>query len=93
MHRIAKALADKRRFEILSAISTCEDTPCRSLVTRFPISQATVSHHLKELTAAGLVEVHREGQARFYCLRKAVLAEYLDAVQGKLGCEGAGVKR
>jgi ArsR family transcriptional regulator len=87
MQRIAKALSDQRRFELLSAIAAREETPCRTLVERFPISQATISHHLKELTTAGLVDVRQEGQARFYRLRQVVLCEYLETVRSRLGCE------
>jgi ArsR family transcriptional regulator len=75
--RIGKALADHRRFEVLEAIARQEELPCKALVERFPIAQATVSHHLKELYAAGLVAVRQEGQCRYYRARPDVLVEYL----------------
>ena len=75
--RIGKALADYRRFEVLEAIAAREELSCKALVERFPISQATVSHHLKELYTAGLVGVRREGQSRYYRARPDVLVEYL----------------
>jgi ArsR family transcriptional regulator len=59
--RIAKALSDPRRFSMLEAIGA-NDCPNQSLCQDFPVSKATVSHHLKELVQAGLVETEREGQ-------------------------------
>lgn len=82
--RIAKALADDRRFEILEAIAGAEELSCKALVERFPIAQATVSHHLKELYTAGLVSVRQEGQMRLYRSRPEVLEEYLAQLDRRL---------
>lgn len=62
--RIAKALADPRRFALLETIASAEDDSCPygKLCDRFPVTKATISHHLKELVQAGLVESEREGQ-------------------------------
>lgn len=61
--RIAKALADPRRFKLLETISrTKDECPYQKLCGVFPITKATVSHHLKELVSAGLVETERDGQ-------------------------------
>jgi ArsR family transcriptional regulator len=66
---IAKALADPRRFEILRHIAAQEScTGCADLLASFPITPATMSHHLKELESAGLIETERVGKflrARF----------------------------
>jgi ArsR family transcriptional regulator, arsenate/arsenite/antimonite-responsive transcriptional repressor len=40
------------------------------------VAQATVSHHLRILTDAGLVSARREGQFGFYSLRSAALEEH-----------------
>lgn len=82
--RIAKALADPRRFEILATIAACDEAPCKQLVEEFPVSQATISHHLKALADAGLIEPRREGQCGFYRARPGALAEYLDEVARRL---------
>lgn len=84
--RIAKALADPRRFEILETIAGCSEVPCKQIVESFPVSQATISHHLKELATAGLIEVRREAQCSHYRPRHGVLAEYLAEVSRRLGC-------
>lgn len=75
--RIAKALADPRRFELLEMIASDTEVACKAMVEVFPVSQATISHHLKELTTAGLIEVRREGQAGFFRVRQGVMDEYL----------------
>lgn len=76
--RTAKALADPRRFEILEAIAATEESACSVLVEQFPISQATVSHHLKELANADLITVRREGQHCYYHFCSEVLEEYIE---------------
>jgi ArsR family transcriptional regulator len=74
--RIAKALADPRRFALFEAIATSEDYPCQRLCHDFPVTKATISHHLKELVRAGLVEADRQGQYMSYRVRREVLAAY-----------------
>lgn len=83
--RIAKALADPRRFEILEVIAAGEEMCCGAVVERFPVAQATVSHHLKELTDAGLVETRQEGQFKMLRARPEVLAEYVEHLQRRVG--------
>jgi len=75
--RIAKALADPRRFAMLEAIGERQDCCANQMLCqRFPVSKATVSHHLKELVQAGLVEAEREGQYVNYRPRADVLRAY-----------------
>lgn len=84
--RIAKALADPRRFEILEVIASAGDEMCcGAVVDCFPVAQATVSHHLKELTDAGLVETRAEGQFKLLRARPEVLAEYVSELQRRIG--------
>ena len=90
--RIAKALADPRRFQILETIANCREVGCQRLCEQFPVAQPTMSHHLKELARAGLIEPWREGQFVFYRFRDDVLAEYLSALDARLGM-GAGSER
>ena len=75
--RIAKALADPRRFEILEHIAQQGEVGCQRLCGCFPVRQATISHHLKELASAGLVESRRDGQFVYYRTRPAVLEAYM----------------
>lgn len=71
---ILKALADPRRFQLLERIAT-SDCPlgCAEARAALPISPATLSHHIKELEAAALINVRREGKFHFLTLRAGVL--------------------
>lgn len=82
--RVAKALADPRRFEILERIAAEGELACKALVEQLPVTQATVSHHLKELANAGLVEVRREAQFGFYRYCPDTLAAYVGEVQRRV---------
>ncbi|HKS40637.1 MAG TPA: metalloregulator ArsR/SmtB family transcription factor, partial [Blastocatellia bacterium] len=83
--RIAKALADPRRFEILEVIASAgDDICCGTVVECFPVAQATVSHHLKELTEAGLIETRSEGQFKYLRARPDVLTEYVNELQRRI---------
>lgn len=76
-HRIAKALADPRRYEILRLIAGCDEAACSDLRCHFPISAATLSHHIKELAAAGLIDVRKEAKFKHIKLRRKMWQAYL----------------
>lgn len=59
---IARVLADPRRFQILKHIAGQRRIACADLRTALPISAATLSHHLKEIESAGLIETTRRGK-------------------------------
>jgi len=74
--RISKTLADPRRYEILRKIAACEKLSCVALKKRIPVTAATLSHHLKELNDAQLVEIERKGKFAHLQLRRAVWDAY-----------------
>lgn len=75
--RIAKALSDPRRFALLETIAAAEEECAyASLCDRFPVTKATVSHHVKELVQAGLVVSEREGQYVHTHIRPGVIEAY-----------------
>jgi ArsR family transcriptional regulator len=73
---IAKALADPRRMQVLEVIAGEEECPCQRLREEFPISKATISHHIKELVRAGLIDAHKDGQFLHCEVRREVLEAY-----------------
>ena len=77
-HLISRALADPRRYDLLRKISEAGDTlACENLRGCTEVSAATVSHHMKELETAGLVDSTRDGKFVTYRLRRDVLQTYL----------------
>jgi ArsR family transcriptional regulator len=78
-----KALADETRLQLLGQIAASAAAVCVcELVDAATVNQPTVSHHLKVLREAGLVDVERRGTWAYYSLRPgasgvvaAVLAE------------------
>ena len=82
--RIAKALSDPSRFKVLQKISGQDEISCGDIADLFPISQATVSHHLKVLTEANLIDVRREGQHGYFNARQDVLSAYCREVEKRL---------
>ena len=75
-----KALADPTRVAIVNSLSAAGEVCVCNLTATFELSQPTISHHLKILREAGLVESTRRGTWSFYRL----VPEAIDALRGAL---------
>jgi DNA-binding transcriptional ArsR family regulator len=66
--KTAKALAHPARIAILQHLASKNVCMCGDIVEELPLSQSTVSQHLKELKAAGLIKGEVEGVSVCYCI-------------------------
>src|SRR5215213_12016062 len=66
--RYAKALAHPARIAILELLIKKQACVCGDIVDDLPLSQSTVSQHLKELKEAGLIKGEIEGAKVCYCI-------------------------
>lgn len=90
--KYAKALAHPARIAILKLLAGRQTCVCGDIVDELPLSQSTVSQHLKELKEAGLIKGEIEGAKVCYCIdekewkaAQAWLNQLFDAYKGP-GC-------
>ncbi|MEZ5344386.1 MAG: metalloregulator ArsR/SmtB family transcription factor [Pyrinomonadaceae bacterium] len=85
-YKISKALSDPRRFGILKTIASskegkiCSGGVCETV----EVAQATVSHHLKELTEADLIISNSEGQFKYFTANFETINEYIAQLRDRL---------
>jgi ArsR family transcriptional regulator, arsenate/arsenite/antimonite-responsive transcriptional repressor len=76
-----KALADPTRVAIVNRLAGADEVCVCDLNAAFDLSQPTISHHLKILREAGLVDSTRRGTWAFYRL----VPEAIESLRGALG--------
>jgi ArsR family transcriptional regulator len=81
VEKISKALADQTRLRIFEAISTRKEMNCGEIVALRGVTPATVSHHLKILSEAGLIQCRRHGQFVHNTVIPEAIAEYSKALK------------
>jgi DNA-binding transcriptional ArsR family regulator len=64
----AKALAHPARIAVLKLLIQKQACICGDIVDELPLSQSTVSQHLKELKQSGLIKGNIEGARVCYCI-------------------------
>ena len=95
--KVMKALSNPNRLELFLEISDgagetsypagCAHECCISdIIKRMKIGAPTVSHHLKELSNAGLIETERRGKFLVAWINEAVVLEMRDFLES-LGCK------
>jgi len=67
---IAKALSHPARVAIIKFLAEQKSCICNDIVEHLPLSQSTVSQHLKELKSAGLINGEVDGPRVCYCIDK-----------------------
>jgi DNA-binding transcriptional ArsR family regulator len=80
IEKISKALADQTRLRIFETIAATDHLNCRDIVSMRGVTPATVSHHLKILSEAGLIACRREGQFVYSHAVPETIAAYTQAV-------------
>lgn len=78
--KIAKALSDPNRLRLLQEISQAPQVACADLYDVAPLSQPSMSHHLKALVEAGLIDSRKDGR----CVHLSVNAEKLQELESFL---------
>jgi ArsR family transcriptional regulator len=78
--KISKALADPTRLQIYEEIATHPDIYCGEIIEKYELSPGTVSHHLKILLEAGLIDCRKDGQFVHNRALSETMREYTQAL-------------
>ena len=91
--KYAKALSHPARVAIINLLLKKQTCICGDIVDELPLSQSTVSQHLKELKQSGLIKGDIEGVSVCYCIdekewakAKSILAVMFDTPVAKNKC-------
>lgn len=91
--KYAKALGHPARLAILQHLARTRTCICGDIVEKLPLSQSTVSQHLKELKESGLIQGNVEGAKVCYCINekewnqaKETLNLLFDSFKGNICC-------
>ena len=79
--QLAKAIGHPARIAILQYLISRQSCVCGDIVDELPLSQATVSQHLKELKDAGIIRGEISGVNTCYCINEQVW----DEINGAFG--------
>jgi ArsR family transcriptional regulator, arsenate/arsenite/antimonite-responsive transcriptional repressor len=75
--QIAKSIADPSRLAALRMIAAQGEASCPDVRCHLQVTPATVSHHVKELSDAGLVHLRKEAKFLYMSLNRPVWNAYL----------------
>jgi ArsR family transcriptional regulator, arsenate/arsenite/antimonite-responsive transcriptional repressor len=73
--QFAKALSHPARIAIIKMLAQKSSCICNEMVEKLPLSQSTVSQHLKELKSAGIIKGTIDGPRVCYCLDEKTCRE------------------
>jgi DNA-binding transcriptional ArsR family regulator len=90
---LAKAIGHPARIAILQFLIQSKNCVCGAIVDELPLSQSTVSQHLKALKNAGLIKGDIDGPTVCYCIdekawtrARKLIGEMFDSYQGQDCC-------
>ena len=85
LEKISKALGDVNRLKILQLIARHGGVgQCSAIQECVDLAQPSVSHHIKILIEAGLIEAEKEGRHYKYILNQEHMEAYLNALASQL---------
>jgi ArsR family transcriptional regulator len=80
--QLFKALGDPARVKIVNLLALSDEPVCAcEIVPALDLSQATVSHHLKKLTQAGLLDREQRGKWAYFSLNPKAAAQLVTLVR------------
>lgn len=79
---MCKALGHPIRVAIVKLLLAKRSCICGEIVEELPLAQSTVSQHLKQLKAAGLIRGQVDGPRVAYCVEPAAIAQLSVLVRG-----------
>jgi ArsR family transcriptional regulator, arsenate/arsenite/antimonite-responsive transcriptional repressor len=82
--RVLKALSDPKRFRMVQEIAAAGELSCGQIGEKFPLSQPTISHHLKILSEAGILVARQEAQHHFISVNQELLTEVAGLLPARL---------
>jgi ArsR family transcriptional regulator, arsenate/arsenite/antimonite-responsive transcriptional repressor len=81
VEKISKALGDANRLKILQHISKKGGSgQCSEIQDVLDLTQPSISHHVKILIEAGLIEPEKEGRNHKYTLNDQLMKDYLNTI-------------
>jgi DNA-binding transcriptional ArsR family regulator len=90
---LAKAMGHPARIAILQFLIKTKTCVCGDIVEELPLSQSTVSQHLRELKKVGLIKGNIDGPSVCYCIdekawnhAKKILGDLFESYQGQNCC-------
>ncbi|MCC6817126.1 MAG: winged helix-turn-helix transcriptional regulator [Saprospiraceae bacterium] len=84
---LAKAIGHPARVAIIDYLLKKDQCICNDIVDELPLSQPTISQHLKELKTAGLIKGNIDGNSICYCINQITLQKlvsYLENISQKI---------
>ncbi|MES2731589.1 MAG: metalloregulator ArsR/SmtB family transcription factor [Bacteroidota bacterium] len=80
--KAAKALGDRNRLLILREIASQGSLTCTEATQLTRLAQPSVSHHIKQLTESGLVDIEKKGRTVHLMINKDKMAEFVACFGG-----------